>query len=123
MLRANLYAFSSADKPEVSEEQLKKQLIPLLDTHAQTACNRCLASPLGIGIYTIPRGFPRDRISNCLKFCYDTPPRMPLGPTALPRTLHRAPYREWDNLLGSAYCRDGSSSESLGCGLEKEISA
>ncbi len=78
--------FSSDDKPQVTEADLKKQLIPLYWLAAFRAlARRCRACTAGCGICTILRPIPLRHEYPIAAIPGDTP-RYPLGPTALPGT-------------------------------------
>jgi len=78
-------SFSNTDKPDVTEDELKKQIIPLYWIRGF----RALSADAGMHRWTWPLHYPTPTATQheftIAAIPHDTP-RMPLGPTALPGT-------------------------------------
>ena len=100
--------FSSTDKPEVSEEELKKQLIPLYWLRPFHA----LSADAGMHRWVWDLHYPppdSTRHEYPISAIPGDTPRLPLGPTALPGTYTARLTADGKNYTASFVSEDGSA--------------
>ena len=115
-------SYSSADKPEVSEEDLQKQLIPLYWTRKFHALSTAAGMHRWVWDlhYTAPVATRHDYPIAAI--AHDTP-RQPLGPTALPGTYRVRLTVDGKVLTGSLTIKMDPRVKTSAAGLEKKFEA
>ena len=112
--------YSSNDKPEITEEELQKQLIPLYWVRSRGNSRPTPACIAGSGTCIILRRRQRGMTIRSRRF-RTTLRAIPLGPTVLAGNLHGAAHGRRKNIHRSADREDGPAREDVRSRIAEEI--